>query len=389
MEYFLSPSEVTCVMDLSTPCIEPKLIGYLFVFWIAATYGIKYGSLWLLRRLYTEIDPYKCYLPTAIPAKKHRGHVEDWTRNVMSVGESELDKFLQFRNVEVMDLSLQKKQYLAAEHALQYRNELFDDAFYHYFEAKFSKGENPPFPVMMSVWNPSNWFGEMGPGFQLNYCGQLAYAFHHAMGGLLAFYCMNFDVSLARLLCYIDTSFNLIDLILMAVSMLTKRDLSIFSGNRRMDVAKGDYTMSGFYVLIVFHHVAASSVEMLALSIGIDPLLIAEGAFAMLGTTAMFHYVCSLSDCMPIRENKFGRLMLNAFTTFVMYYYRGFLWIVRYVPQLLLDTYQKAGIVPASICLVFLLAFTSFNKDFLLLYYGKTKKLYQIYAEDEKIKKHA
>lgn len=387
MNQFLLPSDVTCVVDLSKPCFSYTVAIYSVLFWAIASVFFKFGALYIGRKYYAEVDPHKCYLPSDYPLKPVRGKMNDWTRNVMSASESELTSFLSFRGVDASRLSMSEKQNESAKQALAYRNELFDENLLFFHEANFLREEKVAFPVMMSTWNPKGWFGEMGHAAQNIWCGNFAYAVHHTIGGLSAFYCLQYDIKYVRLLCYMDMCFNLLDLLLMPISLITKRDLSLYSGNRRMDMSKGDYSMVGFYKLMVKHHVGASVLEYLALAQGTDPVLIAEGALAMMGTTGMLHFASVLSDSMPIRENKPVRFYFTALVFAVCVHFRGILWVYKYFPGLVMDTYGHSGLFSSVICSICLLMFSKVNWDFIKVYWSKTKKMYEAFKEDARLKK--
>ena len=387
MNQLLLPSDVTCLVDLSKPCFSPTVALYGAIFWAVASVIFKFGMLFVGRKYYSEVDPHKCYLPDEYPLKPVRGKMKDWTKNVMSASESELTSFLTFREIDASSMPMAEKQNEAAKEALAYRNELFDENLLFFHEANFLRGEKVPFPVMMSTWNPKGWFGEMGEAAQLIWSGNFSYALHHTCGGLGALYCLQYDMTYVRLLCYMDMCFNLLDLILMPISLLTKRDYCLYSGNRRMDTSKGDYSMVGFYKLMVKHHVGASVLEYLALAQGTDPVLIAEGALAMMGTTGMLHFASVLSDSMPVRENKPVRFYFTALVFAACVHFRGILWIYKYFPGLVMDTYGRSGLFASVICSICLLMFSKVNWDFIKVYWSKTNKMYEAYKEEARHKK--
>lgn len=390
MNRLLMPTDVACLVDLSKPCFSPTVALYGALFWFVASYVFKFGALYIGRKYYSKVDPNKAFLPDTYPMKPVRGKMDDWTRSVMSTSESELNRFLEFRQVNLKDLmamSLEEKQVAAAKEAVAYRNELFDDNLLFFHEANFLRGEKVAFPVMMSTWNPKSWFGEMGTAAQYIWCGNFSYAMHHTCGGLGALYCLKYDITYVRLLCYMDMCFNLLDLLLMPISLLTKHDYCLYSGNRRMDTAKGDYSMIGFYKLMVKHHVGASILEYLALAQGTDSVLIAEGSLAMMGTTGMLHFASVLSDSMPIRENKIVRFYFTALVFAVCVHFRGILWVFKFFPELVIDTYGRSGILAAILCTICLLMFSKVNYDFIKVYWSKTKKMYEAYKEESRLKK--
>lgn len=386
MNRLLLPSDVTCLVDLSKPCFSPTFAVYFTIFWAFASAFFKFGALYVGRKYYSEIDPSKSYLPDSYPMKPVRGKMNDWTRNVMSASEAELTSFLTFRGIDSSALSMDEKQQKCAKEALAYRNELFDDNLLYFHEANFLKGIKAPFPVMMSTWNPKGWFGEMGEAAQLIWCGNFSYAFHHYCGGIAALYCLFYDITYVRLLCYLDLCFNVLDLVLVPISMALKVDLSLYSGNRRMDVSKGDYSMVGFYNLILKHHVGATVLEYLALVQGTDPVLIAEGSLAMMGTTGMLHFASLLSDSMPIRENKAIRFYFTALVFAACVHFRGILWVLKFFPGLVMDTYERSGLLASIVCTICLLMFSKVNWDFIKVYWSKTNKMYEAYKEESRLK---
>ena len=373
--------------DFSVAGFSLSLFLKSVVFWAVFCVFFKWLALVLGRRYFSSVDIYKCYLPDEFPVEKQRGIIKDWTRSVMTVGEDVLDSFLKFRNIEIAALSKTRKQELAANEALKYRNELFEENLLFYYEEKFLHKRRSPFPIMMKTWNAEGFFGEMGSACQLFWAGMFTFGVHHFFGGLLSLYALQVDISYARWIVYCDIGFNAVELVLMLVSMLTRMDYTLYSGPRRMDRSKGDYTMAGHYRMMTFHHIAASTMETLALVGKTDPVLIAEGGLAMMGTTGVLYVISTLTDAMPIRENKRARFLFTAFVALVYIWERGVIWITKLVPGLLLDTYAKSGLPATVIAAVGLTMFTQVNCEFLRMYSSKTRKLYGAYIDGEKAKR--
>lgn len=258
--------------------------------------ALKFGSLYLLEQLYgrKKVDPSKAYLPAEFPLEFGPGATKPWTKRVTEVSEAEIESFLTFRCIpDIDELTLKEKQKKAAKEAVKYRNELFDKKFFRYIDDKFLQNKKVPYPLQMPTWNPNAWFSEVGHQYRYFFCGNLAYAIQHFSGGLLAFLSLKQRPKLIRLMLYSDIGFNLVDLILMGISLIANYDFTMYAGNRRMNPEKGDPSMKGLYRLLMAHHLGAALIEIGALAVNADPRLSAEVAIALLGTTGALHSAAS------------------------------------------------------------------------------------------------
>jgi len=332
-----------------------------------------------------EICTDKAFLPSKFPVPCTSGSPEDWPLSVAKASEKELDAFLEFRGRKAT--SIEEKRRVTAVEAVKYRGEVQDITAFKYIDEKFTQKKSVPFPIRLRCWNGWNgFFAEIGEHGQYAWCGSFSWAVEHGIAGLVALYALYVDLTYIRVVVYIDMGFNMVDLVLMVASMIIKYDITVYSGVRSMDPAKGDPNMAGLFKLLAAHHFGGVLLESLSLSINSDALLMAEMAVAMLGTTGMLHFVAVLTDAMPIRENPRNWLLFTGSVLVTMVYYRGFMWVF-YVYRSIVDVYGKAGILGVVLDVLFLSLFTLFNIDFIKFYYSKSKKIYSQFKEQQTQKK--
>jgi hypothetical protein len=200
--------------------------------------------------------------------------------------------------------------------------------------------------------SPGSWTGwsafylELTNSKQMEFCGEFVLLICHLVPAILALcYLVDNDLfDLLKLAIYIDLSFDLVDVLCMAISQLAGKNYSI------------PCFPSIFFWILYVHHGLGMSFYALAIVIGADPVYVANFMFVMLGVSGISFLVADLlRDYTPLSENLRASFIASLISFSVIVTVRVCYWIYLFARgmEIAFGYSIIAGVVAAIIYLTF------------------------------------
>lgn len=359
--------------------VDYSLVMLCFFFWLVVQFAIKYSIQAFFYIFCSTLEESQIKIPPPT-WKIGPGAFGEWETPVSKATEEQLTAFLEMRKVTPKKdaqgkASMAELRKLALAEAVKYKYECTDFAHRTYNHEVYSNGnKHYTYYIPQHHWN--GWRGvwaEMGSYGRGLFSGNLAYSTQHATSGVLAWWFLSTHNPFAYKLClYLDIGFNMVDLLLMSLSLVLKRDITVYSGFGPI------FGAAGIFKLLVIHHFAAVLLELCALLNARTvehASLIMEMMVALVGTTGLLHFVCIVTYLTPVRESTLLSLVLHVTQLALMVWYRVVFWLYL-VWRCTVDAFAVGGVVVGVISLSAFGLFTLFNVDLVHHYYKVSMKLY-------------
>jgi len=354
------------------------LILTCFVLWAFGLSIVKYSLQIFCHLCCSSIDASQARLPP--PAwRQTPGALGEWGTTVKNASLNELETFLNFRKLTPKTdsqgtASRSELEQLATVEAVKYKSECLDLAVRTYNHETYTRGNKKwPYFVPQHSWN--GWRGfwlELGGYAKNTVAGNIAYAFQHATSGVLCVYFLvTYDVLAYKLAVYLDLGFNMVDLLLMALSLAFDKDITFYSGCGHI------FGASGVFKLLLMHHLGAAALELCILFLGSDlqdGVLACQMMLALVGTTGLMHFLCICSYMTPIREKPKINFVLHALTLALFVWYRAIYWV--YLLWVCMSRVLQKGWLAGIVFVLSFGLFTLFNVDLIRHYLKVTRKTY-------------
>lgn len=366
--------------------IDPVLVGISAISWFLILYFGKLALHRFMNKIAGDIPLETVRIPTTFPVVDPPGASVEFEKRVVDATKEEIADFLEYRGLD-RDAGLG----VAADEAITLRRELWDiKLFTHYYQIYTLSNRKWPYAKQMLSWSGwKGWYREMGPNSQKWVLGNAMYAFQHALTGLIAAIHLYVAPSseIVRFALYSDIGFNIVDLVLMIVSVAMGIDVTILCGVRMKPSAEGTTdmrAMNGTYKGLIVHHFGAFMLEAVSLSMDTSKSadFVAESLVALLGTTGALHFYASLMAYTPVRQNRMWDFLNNLIILSVFMWYRAIYWVIIVLRGSYLS-FLNGGAVTGLTTAFFYAFFTIFNYHGVMGYVKSTKRAWTAWTKSE------
>ena len=341
---------------------ELELALQSMVMWAVTFALIVVGVRKTSELFFNSMPATKAYIPSTLPHPNPDGAAVPFPLKLTDASPARVQAFMQFRGIT--DWKASDGLDVVAMEAAKYKGEQFDEKVMKWEHEHFQlrkKGLSFPFPA--KHWNGwAGFWSETGAYKRGVYEGNLALGLEHVLCGLVLplLYLRTADPWYFAWSMYGDIGANVVSNCLILASYATGKNYLLEQYSRAV------------WHLLATHHCCSICLCWLGLLYGdatprdLSCLLI----ISLLGTTGAMHLFGTALDLTPFSavDAPWVRFSYQLVSLLSMVWFRVIYWLVI-VYQLMLEAYDKGGLLVSLFTLVVLLLFTAFNADFVGFHY--------------------